>query len=299
MNTHTTLLRKASITNDRISPRLLFSHLYTCKNLYAHKESLGQRTVYDYEIEFFLFSEGSMWINNRLYPIQAGDVVLRRPGDTTQAIMPFDCYGIFFDLPGHNLNQYDRYFFEQRTFQDYYVNPLLDSLPVKFHPEDGDKYLSLFDRIHKEFINGEEGSELLIKSCILQILHMMYSDVKNPLQHRDEVPLRHYDRVKSVIEYIHENAASRMLLKDLAELAGFSPNHFQKVFTGIIGMSPNEYILSLRLKKAKELLARTRLSVTDIALKCGFENVPYFSYLFNKRVGMSPKSFRSKHIPSL
>lgn len=299
MNTNEAYIKKVGISGDRISPRLLFSHLFICKDLYFKEEHYSKRNVFDYEIEYFLFSEGSMWINDKLYQIRSGDIVIRRPGDTTQAFMPFDCYGIFFDLTGSNLKIYDNYFAEQQTFQDYYVNPLINALPTVFHPSDGNKYNSIFDKIQKEFIHREDGSELLIKSLILQLLYFIYNDIKNPLNSQDEIPLQHYNTVKTVIEHINQNLSSQMCLSDLAGLAGFSPNHFQRVFSKVIGISPKEYIIKLRIKKAKEMLTMTSLTITDIAFKCGFENIPYFSFIFSKSVGVSPRSYRAKYTMSV
>lgn len=73
-----------------------------------------------------------------------------------------------------------------------------------------------------------------------------------------------------------------------------SYSKFRKSFKDLTGQSPNQYHLDLRLKKAKELLDSTTLSISEIAYKTGFESAFYFSRLFKNKNGMSPKSYRAQ-----
>jgi AraC-like DNA-binding protein len=80
------------------------------------------------------------------------------------------------------------------------------------------------------------------------------------------------------------------LIRELA--IGYSK--FRKLFKRSTGKSPNQYHINLRLDKAKELLSTTNLNVTEVAYQLGFDSVFYFSRLFKKKNGVSPKSFREK-----
>jgi AraC-like DNA-binding protein len=73
-----------------------------------------------------------------------------------------------------------------------------------------------------------------------------------------------------------------------------SYSKFRKLFKESTGESPNQYHLNLRLDKAKELLHTTNLNVTEVAYNLGFESVFYFSKLFKKKNGVSPKSYRAQ-----
>jgi len=73
-----------------------------------------------------------------------------------------------------------------------------------------------------------------------------------------------------------------------------SYSKLRKDFKNITGMSPNQYQLNLRLDKAKELLANTSLSISEIAYQTGFESVSYLSKIFKVKVGTSPKTYRQK-----
>jgi AraC-like DNA-binding protein len=105
----------------------------------------------------------------------------------------------------------------------------------------------------------------------------------------------HYGTIKRVIEFIEKNIGNRILLNDLSQLTDLSPNHFHKIFTETMGITPNVFIIKMKLDKAKELLIRTTLPISEISSLCGFENIPYFSYLFKKQVELSPGEFRKRH----
>jgi len=85
------------------------------------------------------------------------------------------------------------------------------------------------------------------------------------------------------------------MLKDMAAVAGMSPNYFHRVFAKAMGMTPNEFVISRKISRARELLATTGESISDISLLCGFDNIAYFSYVFKRYSGITPSSFRAAH----
>ena len=68
---------------------------------------------------------------------------------------------------------------------------------------------------------------------------------------------------------------------------------FSRRFKSAVGMTPQDYVTNLRLKKAKVLLGETDLSVGQIATSCGFGNEYYFSNFFKKHNNLSPSEFRA------
>lgn len=289
-------IKKVPISADDFSPRVLKSGLFKEGMSYPKGYRLDERHVYDYELEFFTDSDGAMYIEDTLYPIRKGDIVFRKPGQYTQAIMPYCCYIICIDLLGNtgkDIMGYD--ITHKQDFQTYYVNSILDTLPPVFHPSAGEKYFHLFDTVLKEFINPRDSSALLLKSYVLQILYQFYQDVQNTFHNTTMPPSPHYVTLKKVISHIEANFDSPISLDKLAALAGLSTSHFHKIFTATLGITPHEFVIKTRLAHAKELLVKTNHTVTDIAVQCGFENTPYFSYLFKKMLGISPGEFRKRH----
>lgn len=99
----------------------------------------------------------------------------------------------------------------------------------------------------------------------------------------------------STINYMKNNISSKITLDRLSDLAGITPSGLIWKFKTRLGTTPIDYLLSLRIHLAKQLLSETELSIQKIAEKCGFENSYYFSSFFKKRVGMSPSFYRDSH----
>ena len=99
-------------------------------------------------------------------------------------------------------------------------------------------------------------------------------------------------RLSKVISYIETHYAKPQTLDTLAKRAAMSPSTLHRAFTGSMGESPINYLISVRLKKAKELLLNTKLSITEISMQTGFKDSNYFSRIFKKRLGKSPRHFR-------
>jgi len=95
-------------------------------------------------------------------------------------------------------------------------------------------------------------------------------------------------------EYINENYGDESIsLHTVAEEVGFSPNHFSAIFSQEIGETFIEYLTKTRLNAAKSMLLNTRKKLSDIAFDIGYREANYFSYIFKKYVGVSPREFRN------
>ncbi len=283
------------IATGLISPRVIKSSLFLQGMDFPAGHKLEKRFVYDYELELIVESCGSMEIDNKIYNIKKGDIVFRKPGQQTQGIMPYCCYLICFDMRGDLRKDADNYdFHKPQEFQHYYINPVLEAVPTVLSPVSSEKYTRLFDHVLKEFINHSQISDLLLKSYMLQILYHLYMDVNNFITRSTYPYSSHNKSIDLVIEHIHGNIEQKLTLNALSKIANLSPSHFHKVFTASMGVSPIEYITKKRLEKSKELLVKTNFSIAEIALSCGFENIPYFSYVFKKKVKLTPGEFRKK-----
>jgi len=95
-----------------------------------------------------------------------------------------------------------------------------------------------------------------------------------------------------VIDYIEANIDRQIRLLDLANLVGLSPRHAFRLFRESFGRTPHRYVTDLRLARARELLAVTRLPVVDVALSLGFGSQSHFSDMFRKETGETPLRYR-------
>ena len=101
--------------------------------------------------------------------------------------------------------------------------------------------------------------------------------------------------LKHAKEFIRENYAdSGISLHMVAAEVGFSPNHFSTVFSQETGQTFVEYLTAVRIEAAKHLLTKGNSRMSDIAFDVGYQDSHYFSYLFKKHVGVSPREYRSR-----
>ncbi|MCR4641951.1 MAG: response regulator [Lachnospiraceae bacterium] len=88
---------------------------------------------------------------------------------------------------------------------------------------------------------------------------------------------------------------SSLMLQDVAKAVGMSNSRFSTVFSQENGQTFTEYLVYLRLSKAKELLRTTDLRSSQIAFDVGYNDAHYFSYIFKKNAGMTPSEYRSRY----
>lgn len=91
---------------------------------------------------------------------------------------------------------------------------------------------------------------------------------------------------------VEENIMNTLSVQELAVLAGRSLSSFRRDFLSIYNMPPSQWIREKRLKKAKDFLISTNMTITDICYTLGFENIAHFSRLFKSQFGHSPTAYR-------
>ena len=95
-------------------------------------------------------------------------------------------------------------------------------------------------------------------------------------------------------EVIQAHLFDDLKLEDLAFLTGVSLSSFKRKFSSIYGTSPNKYIISKRLDNAQLLLRTTDLRISEVAYRCGYSDLGYFTKAFQKYYNCSPSNFREK-----
>ena len=93
-------------------------------------------------------------------------------------------------------------------------------------------------------------------------------------------------------EYIKRNYAKNITLTDLAEELFVAPNYLAKKFKDKKQMTAMQYLETYRMEKAEELLKNSLYNITEIADRCGYNDVNYFIRVFKKRYGISPRRYR-------
>ncbi len=114
------------------------------------------------------------------------------------------------------------------------------------------------------------------------------------LEYRDsKITGKYGDVILKAKKYIDENYADQnTTLTTVAEVVCLSPNHFSTIFSQECKTTFIEYLTNVRIENAKRLMKQTDMKGYDIAYECGFSDPHYFSYIFKKNTGLSPREFK-------
>jgi len=99
-------------------------------------------------------------------------------------------------------------------------------------------------------------------------------------------------RIGAAISHLEANYQQTVAVEDLARIARMSKRSFMRTFRAATGLSPIAYLIQLRINRAAALLRSTSDTVTEIALRSGFEDSNYFARQFGKQMGLSPRRYR-------
>lgn len=111
-----------------------------------------------------------------------------------------------------------------------------------------------------------------------------------------ENPDNYPQSINNALDYCKNNFNAPINMDALAEVAGYSRSHFSRLFTKYLGVSPEEYLISLRIEKSANLLCEGENSVKEVSLRCGFKDPNYFCKVFRKKMGYSPGTLRKSGV---
>ena len=103
----------------------------------------------------------------------------------------------------------------------------------------------------------------------------------------------HHLMVHKIAAEIVESPQEQYSVAKLSRKAGYSPDHFSRVFKEILSMSPQEYVVQARINRARQLLMESSLSISQIAEALNYRDVFFFSRQFKSKTGHSPYAFRA------
>lgn len=101
--------------------------------------------------------------------------------------------------------------------------------------------------------------------------------------------------IQRIVDFMERGYMKAIDVGRLPQLAGLTPSSFCRAFKRTTGLTPGGYLSQLRVRKAKELLARPDRTLKEVARSVGFQDELYFSRVFKKSEGVSPALFRKKY----
>ena len=242
-----------------------------------------------YEIYYLASGTRRQFVDHKIYDIGKGDLILipRRVIHKTTAI---------------DQNQHTRYLLSfSEEFAREVCGDLWDAvLKGVFSfarltvPENQRAFvLDLFERICIESVamKSDPIARLMVKSHISQLLAYIHrcNRMRSAEEPVEGIP---EEKIQEAAKYICDHYHEQISLGEVADHVYMSQTYFSKRFKKVTGLNFREYLLSVRIRAADDLLVNTQQSVSEIAAVCGFGDANYFGDVFKRVMGVSPLKYR-------
>ncbi len=157
--------------------------------------------------------------------------------------------------------------------------------------KDKQRFISNITALEELLSKDDSLSAGYCEHLLLDILFQIYFE-NRPEHILNENSDCHDPLVSSAIAYIDKNLTDKILVDQICRSIGTNASTLNFKFRREFNMSTGQYIVSERIKKARKLLIGTSYSISEIAVRCGFEDIYYFSNTFKKIQGVSPSDYR-------
>lgn len=268
----------------------------TLKGVLLYHNTLSEYPLHWHnEVELILIVSGTLKIKfhndtQSMICCNPGDIILIAPGTLHEYLS--DTPGgekliLLFDIGGYS--------------QVSSLVPLLKTLPPYVHirqneyPLEDARLQNYFWEIDRLYGESDEFLHISVYSLVTLILAQIGSMHLNDapsVSVNDDPQRKNIDKLVSVTNYIDSHRSDDLSVEQLAEIAGFSKFHFERLFKSYMGVSCYQYITKRRVLMAQELLGDTDLSVMDIAMQSGFFSLSTFNRVFKDTNGCSPTEYR-------
>jgi AraC family transcriptional regulator len=147
-----------------------------------------------------------------------------------------------------------------------------------------------------EIKNAQSSNHLYLDSLMTALsVHLLRQYLVQKTSLRDNFVGLTYNQLRPAVDYMHEHIEENLSLETIAQVVGMSRYHFIRCFKQAIGISPYQYLVQQRVERAKRLLQVSQLSLTEIAIACGFANQSHFTTCFKRQIKITPRTFAKLH----
>lgn len=242
---------------------------------YAGKKESQFRDVARFELELMIACDGTGFVNEHAYKLTPNTLLFAKPGQRRRSIFRFKCFFLHFTLP-----ESSPYYAQLQACPNYYS--LIDSK----------RYIELFsDVIYYYNTKNLNTDSDIVKAKLIELFYYLTSDRQYNEKYLSVVQA-HNTAIPKTLDYINAHFDEKLDLNALSALAGYSKNYYQHLFKSILGVTPQQYLLSVRIKAAKNLLSDPAVSLTEITYLCGFSSQSYFNYVFKSETDHTPLEYR-------
>lgn len=157
-------------------------------------------------------------------------------------------------------------------------------------PEDFIRVCEILKMLQNEYSTHSDGRETLLTAYFMMLAVLLSRLYASKQSGKD----RSAENITAAAEFIERNFTEKLTLDSIAEVTHYSSRHFVRIFNETYHQTPQEYILSLRLRRAMSLLEEGELSIEETAQQSGFGDGNYFCRVFKKQTGVTPGEYRRR-----
>ena len=137
--------------------------------------------------------------------------------------------------------------------------------------------------------------EFRLRSIFSELWETIYDRTMQPEMPEPAESTRDIERIKIMLTFMREHCHEKLTVPQIAGCIPVSERECYRLFQNNLGMTPTEFLVSLRLKKARDQLVSTRKNIVEIALESGFGGSSYFSKVFRQEFNLSPGEYRRQN----
>ena len=230
----------------------------------------------DYEIYLHVSGDCSFFVNNSLYPIKCGDIILTRPGDVH-----------FLIINQPSVSEHFCLWFDPACGKELFDFIEGDFCPlVSFPAEKSDMLVSLFFKLADQ---DSLSSGLEKISMVLQIILALSQKSQTPVKAPQSIP----NELQEILDYVDLEFSSIAHVSDICEKFNLSASTLGRWFKKHLQISPREFLKAKRLSAAKRMLDMG-VSVTESCMRAGFSDCSYFISVFKQKFGITPYQYQRR-----
>ena len=244
---------------------------------------------YNYEvlknavIHYVTKGYGTFKFNGKVYTLKQGDIFILLKGMQVEYVAsiddPWEYYWIGFS--GSNANEY--------------LNRTSITNSCVANCEENSKIPQIIlnmCEISKTY-NPSRSDDILLLKELYSLLYALIEEFPKPFEYKDK-ELHTY--IQDALNFINSNYMHSITVQEIADYVNLSRSYLYKMFIKNLGISPQRYLINLRMYKATLLLKGTKLPIGEVASSVGYSDSLLFSKTFSKHFSMSPLNYRNNQV---
>ena len=285
-------------------PERSFHGAYNFKAQCGESREKTVNHIHDYlQIWYVIKGYFLHFVDGRPYRHSAGEMLILPPYVPHQLdtrVRSDDLLFTYCEVSENFLNVFPEGTEKSNLFYLTYLRPLSYNAELspflKFTGDDARQIENIYMRLVAEWRKEENLNPTYVRTDLIRLFSYILQKYRSMFSSAEETLYDNYQNaLERTLSYIDGHFTEVISVEQACSIALMSPRSFSHIFKGLTGQTLVEYINTLRIRMAAELLESSHLSASEAGLQCGYSDPTYFGKIFKRLMGMSPKQYQLKH----